>query len=142
MRRHPALIPLSRFHRSVLFTAHMCKQDGPRFKGYPTSAKDKIKYTMSFYRAKLFDHFELEETLVFPALSGHDTKLDIIIGRARVQHDELRDMLRNLEASAEPISALDAFGSLLERHVRMEERELFQRAQSVIPEILETLELE
>ena len=63
MKRHPVLIPLSRFHRSCLFLALMAKENAPAIKGYPTSPEDKIDYAIRFYQRQLRHHFQQEAGL-------------------------------------------------------------------------------
>ncbi len=79
MRRHPSLIPLSRFHRSGLFVAQMCKRNGPKFKGYPVDAMDKARYALDFFERSLEPHFILEEQRVFPVFTGVDPVLDSLL---------------------------------------------------------------
>ncbi len=143
MRRHPSLIPLSRFHRSALFVAQMCKEDGPVFKGYPSVPEEKVTYAVDFYLHDLDKHFQVEEKVVFPILAGIDPELDERIAEALMHHNELRSMFETLKHAQpdELNSLLDKTGRLLEKHVRMEERQLFQRAQEVALEQLLKIKL-
>ena len=142
MRRHPSLIPLSRFHRSGLFVAQMCKSDGPKFKGYPTTPETKATYTVDFFHHDLKAHFELEETALFPLLGGLDPQLDELIARALDQHVQLAEVIEEISIATKVEPVLDTFGRLLETHIRMEERQLFQRAQEVASGTLETVKLD
>ena len=131
MKRHEYLIPLSRFHRSALFLAQMCKQNGPVFKGYPTTSVEKATYALDFYERDLKQHFDIEESIVFPRISGISHDLDNLVSTAREDHDNLRSRFENLHQGTDLVSDLDQLGKLLERHIRMEERQLFQLLQDV-----------
>ncbi len=134
MRRHESLIPLSRFHRSVLFVAQMAKRNGPQFKGYPTDIEGKARYAVEFFADKLQAHFQLEETKLLPVIKGKDTELDAIISEIEAEHVHLTHLFEGLKSPSDTESQLDELGFALEAHVRKEERVLFQKIQVVLTE--------
>ncbi len=135
MRRHIALQPLSRFHRSILFLSLLAKRNGPALKGYPTAHEEKVDYAVSFYHERLLPHFQLEERFLYSVLGNIDPEIDqllITIGNEREELAKLFDLLAE-ERSAE---VLNDIGLLLEKHVRREERQLFERIQEKCDERL------
>ena len=134
MKRHEALILLSRFHRRALFIAQMAKEKGPKFKGYPTDARGKAKYALDFYEHDLKGHFELEEEVLFPSIKGFDTELDELAVEVSAEHSKLRELFERLVAANHQESRLDELGFALEAHIRKEERVLFQKIQEVLSE--------
>jgi quercetin dioxygenase-like cupin family protein len=112
VRRHPALVPLSHDHHETLVAARALRR-GDR------SRLDQL-------RPELERHFREEEELVFPLLGGLDPAPPEL-AEACVQHAQIRARLD------EPDEEL---GELLEAHVRLEERVLFELVQEVAAEAL------
>ncbi len=135
MRRHPSLIPLSRFHRSVLFLALVCKKNAPPVKGYPEDDEGKRDYAIAFYKAKLKPHIALEETRLFPAVSGINNKLKTLVAELSAEHTSLDQLFAELETTQDLSDTLDQLGILLESHVRKEERQFFQLIQASMDEV-------
>ena len=132
MKRHPALIPLSRFHRSMLFLAWIARENAPAVKGYPEKMPERMSYAVYFYQEKIRTHFEKERRLWdfieerYPSLSG-------LIGELSRERKKL--ILTFEKLSDEPDEALFLqLGPALEKHVRREERELFQKVQQIASE--------
>ncbi|GAB5524789.1 MAG: hypothetical protein Roseis2KO_26610 [Roseivirga sp.] len=134
MRRHPSLIPLSRFHRSVLFLALVCKKNAPTVKGYPEDDEGKRDYAIAFYRAKLKPHITLEEAKLFPAVSGINHKLKTLVEELSGEHTRLDQLFTELQSTRDLPDTLDQLGVLLESHVRKEERQFFQLIQESMDE--------
>ncbi len=132
MKRHEALIPFSRFHRSCLFLALMAKKNAPKIKGYPTELSEKINYTHSFYTGQLQKHFETEESL-WEVAEKHSDALGILIKSLREERKELLKQFHGLQKDP-TAEQLDLLGKLLEKHVRNEERKLFQLIQAELSE--------
>ncbi len=135
MRRHVALQPLSRFHRSILFLSLLAKRNGPELKGYPTAHEEKVDYAISFYHECLLPHFQVEERLLYPVVEHVDPEIDqmlAIISNERAELEKLFDLLA--EERSEQV--LNEIGDLLEKHVRREERQLFESIQEKCDERL------
>ena len=133
MRRHPSLIPLSRFHRSVLFLAFVLKKNGPEVKGYPTDIEGKKLYAIDFIENKLLAHFDIEEKQLLPMLQSIEA-LKPLCEKVVEDHRQIRELANELSTSNDLIKCLDEMGHLLENHVRFEERQLFQQAQDLLGE--------
>jgi quercetin dioxygenase-like cupin family protein len=109
MKRHPALAHLSRDHHHTLVWAR-------RLKRGDSDGFDE-------YRRGLARHFREEEERVFPLLAEFCAEPPPVLARALVDHARIR------AARAGP-----ELGALLEAHVRLEERELFELLQEVVPD--------
>ena len=85
------------------------------------------------YDDDLGPHFAVEEEELFPALAlvGRTD----LVERTLREHGALRDHLAAAESGAR--SRLAEFGTLLEAHVRFEERDLFPACEALVgPEVL------
>lgn len=140
MRRHPKLIPLSRQHRSMLMLAQLLKKGAPPYKGLPQTSEGKIEYAIGLFVQLIEKHFAIEEQYVFPELAGTET-LDRLIIELKVEHQHLRAYFQQLDPSKPNLALMDALGHLLEKHIRKEERQYFQAAQSEKGEALQHLDL-
>lgn len=142
MKRHPAFIPLSREHHEVLMLAQLLRKDAPPYKGLPKDTEGKREYALAFYTEHIIGHFYTEERVIFPALSNYDRELDLLISELRTEHSQIVSLFEQLRHGVDPAGTMDFLCKLLITHVRKEERELFEKAQNVIPpEILEKLVL-
>lgn len=140
MKRHQSLIPLSKFHRSVLFLALVAKKNAPPVKGYPSSPEGKKDYALSFYERQLKDHFKLEEEKLLPAVKGKNKDLDKLIDDIVSEHRELGELFDQLQKSKNLEFDLNNLGVALEKHIRSEERQFFQKVQQILtPDEMEAL---
>ena len=124
MKRHPALIPLSREHHGALILARLLQKDAPVYKGLPTDIQGKAEYAFKFYQEELVKHFEDEER-VLKLVTGVESNLDLMIETIYSEHQELHKLFQSIDNHPDLISHLDQIGKTLETHVRKEERELF-----------------
>ena len=83
------------------------------------------------HEAELEPHFRAEEAALLPALraAGEADLAD----RIAEEHAGLRAHFA--PGAARDAGSLQAFGALLEAHIRFEERVVFQRAQELLPEV-------
>ena len=132
MKRHDSLVPLSRFHRSVLFLALIAKKNSPPIKGYPATVKEKKNYALSFYEHKLEAHFQFEEEKLLPNIRGKNKELDQLADEIVLEHLELRRFFKALRNENNPEIELNNLGVVLEKHIRKEERKLFQQIQKTL----------
>lgn len=130
IKRSPALKPLSIEHHHALLLCWKIKTGF--IKGVSTS---RIKvYADWFYKNHLVPHFSLEENYIFPILGMDHTF---------VQHaiDEHQNLIRLFSKTANSELALKEIEIALEKHVRFEERILFNEIQNVATEAqLEAIE--
>ncbi len=89
------------------------------------------------FRSELEPHFRIEEEYLVPPMKAIG-ELGLI-ERLNEEHKALREIV--LDRSARTLSLLRDFGEILERHIRFEERELFETAQQLLPpEVFKTIE--
>jgi len=130
MLRDAALIPLSQQHHNGLALCVLTER---------TLASDRSAATLDRlarkavdrYEIELSNHFAIEEQLLFPLIERELGKMTMI-GELVADHRALERMVDRLR-SAPSAEALEEFCSLLRRHIRREENELFQDIQGRLP---------
>ena len=139
LKRHPALIPLSREHHQWLLLAQLLKKDAPAYKGMPGTPTDKVAYARELWEQLIAPHIEKEETYLFPKVAKLAPDLVALLNELRLEHELLRNSFDKLHHE---VTTMDRLGRLLERHVRKEERVLFQQVQALLsPQDLELLRI-
>ncbi|HET7568220.1 MAG TPA: hemerythrin domain-containing protein [Gaiellaceae bacterium] len=125
MKRHPALVPLSHDHHHTLVRARELREAAAGGEEERRTAAERFRAHFAFHVVR---HFREEEELVFPLLPLQPSELDLVLA----QHQRIRALARALrEPSADTCAEL---GSLLEEHVRLEERVVFELVQEHVPE--------
>ena len=133
VRRHPALVPLSEEHHHELAHARRLRR--------AASAEPKQRlavasaYVDAFF-TETVEHFRREEEILFPLYLRHAGSTPVLERNLR-EHMELHGLVRALRAEAAagdiPPEALRRLGDLLHDHVRVEERELFEAIERIVP---------
>lgn len=122
MKRHPALRQLSSDHHTGLVLARQARLAA-------NGSADEQQATWSLlverFGAELEPHFRLEENGLLVALERAGEAL--LVERTLREHKEVRALV----AQDRP-EGLARFAELLTAHIRFEERELFERAQTVL----------
>ena len=133
MKRHPALVSLSRDHHDELSLARKLR----RAAAAPPEERLEVAtaYVAQFF-GPTTEHFRHEEEVVFPLYARHAGPTPLV-DRILREHMELHGLARELRTQlaageVEP-ATLEALGTLLTEHVRLEERELFEEIQRVVP---------
>lgn len=134
MKRHQSLLSFSREHHTVLLLAQVLKKDAPVYKGMPAKVPDKIEYLKAKYHTELKKHFHAEENILFPFITGKNNLIDELIDDLINDHNKLAENIVLLDTHGDSEKLLDETGCLLERHIRKEERVLFQKIQEVLSE--------
>ena len=124
MKRHPALIPLSREHQPALLLAQVLKKEAPAFNGMPQTLEDKAAFALKMYRVNLQVHFAKEEQ-VFAKIKNIHAGIDALTTEIIAEHAQLAKAFLSLDKSNNTIEELDALGNALDDHIRKEERVLF-----------------
>ena len=140
MLRDPSLIPLSHQHQHGLALAVLIDR-GLKADPSPRKATELCGMVADMFELELVHHFKVEEEVLFPAVR-EKLESDGIIDQLIAQHREMESLAGRIAASleGERIELLTAFGELLSRHIRIEERQLFQEVQEkVLPEDLSEL---
>lgn len=129
LKRLPALQPLSREHHHALLLCWRIKLGLSR----NVEASRLNAYVWHFWTEYLQSHFHLEENSVFPELGNNHP----MVLRARNEHKHIENLLQSGLEEATDFNLLE---SLLERHIRFEERVLFPEMQlELLPEALERI---
>jgi hemerythrin-like domain-containing protein len=133
VKRHPGLASLSREHHHELSLARTLR----RAAAAPSEERLAVaaEYLAHFF-GPTAEHFRQEEESVFPLFVRHAGPTPLV-DRILREHMELQGLARELRAQVaagevEP-QTLEALGVLLHDHVRLEERELFEQIQRVVP---------
>jgi len=126
LKRHEALVPLSRDHHFGLLLVWKIRQ-GLAFEVLLTRICDYVVY---YVEHRIFPHFQLEEAEVFPFLEANDP----LRQRAEVQHKAIRATFAGIKRGEPEAMAqlLDELAERLEAHIRFEERTLFEHMQAVL----------
>jgi hemerythrin-like domain-containing protein len=126
MKRHAALQQLSRDHHKALKLARQASFAADS--GHVIAIAEAAQVITTLFPEWIEEHFRSEENDLLPALAaagGGELVRQIVD-----QHAELRALNRQL---ATPDGAtLSRFGKLLTEHVRFEEREVFETAQTLL----------
>jgi hemerythrin-like domain-containing protein len=135
LRRHEALAGLSREHHQALAVARTLRRTlrpSPHRPG-PGPHEAASQY-LKFFASEMTFHFLAEEEALFPSLARHGYAADELLA----QHARVRELTgqvaRETASGAPDARLLFELGELIERHVRLEERDAFEHAQSHIPE--------
>jgi hypothetical protein len=128
MKRSRELRPLSSEHHQALLVAFQLKQGLAGHgdsAGAPKDVPGLLALARRFEEQILRTHARAEEDLLGRYLTEGDMR------RLRAEHGEMTRLIESAKGarSADVRAHLSAFAELLERHVRWEERELFQYAE-------------
>ena len=84
---------------------------------------------------ELLGHFQVEENVLFPTVRAR-LDSDAVVDELIEQHRTLEDLVKRLADATDDqrIALLTEFGDLLHRHIRIEERQLFQEIQAKLDE--------
>ena len=141
MKRHPALIPLSREHQPALLLAQLLKINAPAFNGMPTTLPDKAAFALKMYTLNLKNHFIKEEAML-ASIKNLNKSIDALTEEITMEHQLLRAAFLALDKPNHTIEELDALGNQLDDHIRKEERILFPLIQEhCSEEVLATFQL-
>jgi len=135
MKRHPALIPLSRDHHNGLVQAVRLRRAAADGDAARLAAAREFG---EFFRNEERVHLRDEEEELFPLLLRHAPSPPAPLREARVQHVQLQGFARKLDiavaAGSVDRETLDAAGELLDAHIRLEERQLFPLIEDLVPD--------
>ena len=128
MKRHAALLTLSREHHTALVLALACSRAaGSGSTETMLAASERVAQQ---FDAELEPHFRREEQTLLPLLQ--QAGLDALVRRTLSEHAHLRALARSL--CARDTACLAEFAQALSGHVRFEEQELFPAAEQAVPE--------
>ena len=129
MKRDAGLQPISRQHHDALM-ACLIIEKGVRKQ---TDLKILQDFTRKVWDNDLSRHFTLEENYLVPQLRQRKFPEYIIRSLLR-DHELLRVLSQRILNGGASYQGFLTFSTLLEQHVRFEERLVFEKAQELIPE--------
>jgi hemerythrin-like domain-containing protein len=136
MLRDPSLVPLSRQHHYALA---LCVRIDRSLKAGAIELELWQPEIEEHFSQQIRVHFEAEEAVLFPAAERFPD-LSSLVDELRADHQELRRLFALASARAMSASDLREFADLLPRHIRKEERDLFEELQSLMtPDQLHTI---
>lgn len=122
MLRDASLIPLSHQHHNGLALAVLTER-GIRAGAELAPLAQRI---IDRFEIEIRNHFELEEELLFPPLHALP-----LVGTLLNEHRQMESLIERLRHTPEQDLILE-FTSLLRRHIRTEEKDLFEQAQRLL----------
>ena len=132
IKRHQALVSFSKEHHFGLLLVWKIRQGLAN----AVSAERISRYVLFFFNEDLKIHFKEEEELLFSKLPAIDT-LRI---QAEEEHKEIYRLIAVITQTANDEKLLRQFADTLDKHIRFEERTLFNHLQThVTPEELEEI---
>jgi hypothetical protein len=133
LKRDPALVLLSRDHHFALRHALWMRRaaGAPDIGAAARVARDYVV----FYGDELVPHMADEESIVFPAFEGTDPAGTERLRGEHREIDALTSRLRSRldDAASDPRPLMAEIASLLDDHVRYEERVYFMAVQERLP---------
>ena len=125
MLRNPNLIPLSHQHQHALALCVRIERGVEAGKTDPAPWLAEIE---GIYLPEIAVHFAAEETVVFPA-AARLGELRTLVTDLLSEHGVLRDLFSQAAARQLDANGLRRLGQMLSRHIRKEERQLFEGMQ-------------
>jgi iron-sulfur cluster repair protein YtfE (RIC family) len=124
IKRHPAIVSFSKDHHFGLLLIWKIRQG--LSKSIP--AERISKYVLYFFKEDLASHFKEEEEFLFSRLSPDDP----LRTKAETDHVFIYSLVRDIESNPTDEVLLHLFAKELEKHIRFEERDLFNHIQEVL----------
>jgi len=118
----------SRDHHVALVVAQRLKRTAE------ASAEDACSVFLRYWRSDGRRHFREEEELLLPTFAGFGDLEAPVVAQVLVDHVRIRRLVVEIASGTPELSTLRVLGTLLEQHVRREERELFPLIEGVVPE--------
>jgi len=128
MLRDKSLIPLSRQHQHALALCVRIDRASPISDADLGSWQEEISQQ---FEQEIKIHFAAEERVLFPA-ARRFAELHVLVDELQAEHAVLRKSFSEAEARRMTAWGLSAFAEGLSRHIRKEERQLFERMQELM----------
>lgn len=124
IKRHSSLVEFSRDHHDGLLLVWKIRKE---LKAGADGAKvaDDVLF---FFRNFLLDHFRDEEKFLFPLLPVENE----LRKQAEADHEKIYGLILLIENVKGDKHLLSHFADLLEKHIRFEERRLFELMQQIV----------
>ena len=130
MLRNPALIPLSQQHHNALALCVLTER-GLQTDNSVANVARMTRRAIDRYEIELSNHFAIEEEVLFPLIEKHLEKM-VLIDELVSDHRAMEAMIGRMRTGP-TVELLKEFCALLSRHIRREERDLFEQVQQRLP---------
>jgi len=135
VKRHRALIPLSHDHHDALVAARRLRRGA----GAPDMLEAATAF-LAFFASSVVPHFREEEELLFPRVADAEEARDLVM-QALLEHQrlhraaaELGELVAQERTDSATGTQMRELATLLEGHVRLEERRLFPLIETMLSE--------
>jgi hemerythrin-like domain-containing protein len=128
MLRNKSLVPLSRQHQHALALCVRIDRASPISDADLRSWQEEIAQQ---FELEIKFHFAAEERVLFPVARSFK-ELAALVDELQADHETLRDAFAKAEARRMTAWELSAFAERLSRHIRKEERQLFEGMQELV----------
>ena len=126
IKRSPALVQFSKDHHFALLLIWKVRQ-GLRF---GIESQRINNYIIFFFQNYLEEHFKEEEDLLFVYLDRNNASRTV----AEQDHKAVREIMEKIKSDPKNKTISTEFINRLEKHIRFEERELFNELQNALNE--------
>lgn len=127
MKRAQALHQLSRDHHKALFIAQRLRR------AEESDIEARALEFLDFWRDHGQRHFRVEEEVLLPAYERVASAEEKPVVRVLTEHVTIRRRAGDIEGGVKSLRSLRELGSILEDHVRHEERVLFPLIEQALP---------
>ncbi|MBK5271817.1 MAG: hemerythrin domain-containing protein [Bacteroidia bacterium] len=124
IKRHQAIISFSKDHHFGLLLVWKIRQGLNK----AVNAERISNYVLFFFKEDLEKHFKEEEQLLFNKLPVDD----VLRKQAEADHQSIYELVAAIEKKKDDAVLLNQLADELEKHIRFEERELFNHLQNNI----------
>jgi hemerythrin-like domain-containing protein len=136
MLRNKNLIPLSHQHQHALA---LCVRLDRALQAGPVDPQPWQSEITQHFQQEISIHFAAEEQEVFP-VAKRFADFQALVAELIEEHDALRGFFSRAEAGSLDSASLGEFVEKLARHIRKEERQLFEGLQGVLsPEEIDAM---
>ncbi len=126
IKRHPAIVSFSRDHHFGLLLVWKIRQGLVK----DVSPARIGQYIIYCFKEDLEKHFREEENFLFSKLSEDDS----LRKEAEADHQTIRNLIAGIVQNNNKVDLLRQFADELEKHIRFEERSLFNHLQDTLGE--------
>jgi len=124
IKRHQAIVSFSKDHHFGLLLVWKIRRGLEK----GVNAERISKYVLFFFKEDLEKHFKDEEQLLFCKLPLDDT----LRKRAEADHQSIYNLVNAIDENKNDTNLLNQLANELEKHIRFEERDLFNHLQNNI----------
>lgn len=141
MKRHDSMIPLTHDHHHALAQARRLRVAAPRD---AVERRFVVERFLAFFDSDTRTHFREEEEVIFPLVVDEPAATEplqrLLVDHVRI-HATVNDLRSAVSAGDVPPETMQALSSLLEDHIRFEEKTFFPLVEDLAAARLDTVTL-